>query len=237
MVATLEAIVLEVPSAAEAAAFWAELLGRPVVTGRDSLLVPGDAVQVGLRFISSETEQAGPRRLHLHLTSTSPQDQRDTVERIVQLGGEHIDTGQDPDDEFVVLADPGGNEICVIEPGNNFLAGTGYLGEITCEGSRAAGFFWRDALDWPLVWDHEQQTAIQSPLGGTKLSWDGPPAPKQGRSRQRFDLVAAEPTEEAERLVALGATVLSRTDDGFELADVDAHEFGLARFSQSAPAG
>ena len=45
-----------------------------------------------------------------------------------------------------MLADPGGNELCVIEPSNNFLAGTGYLGEVTCDGTRAAGLFWRDAL-------------------------------------------------------------------------------------------
>ena len=71
-----------------------------------------------------------------------------------------------------MLADPAGNELCVIEPGNNFLAGTGRLGEVTCDGTRTVGLFWRDALAWPLVWDHRLQTAIQSPLGGTKISWD-----------------------------------------------------------------
>jgi hypothetical protein len=125
----------------------------------------------------------------------------------LRLGGRRIDVGQGPDDKHVVLADPGGNELCVIEPGNNYLAGTGYLGEVTCDGTRDVGLFWRDALGWPLVWDRNEQTAVQSPLGGTKISWDswgGPPVePKNGRNRQRFDLATADPANEAQRLVSL----------------------------------
>ena len=117
------------------------------------------------------------------------------------------------------------------EPGNNYLAGTGYLGEVTCDGTRDVGLFWRDALGWPLVWDENEQTAVQSPLGGTKISWDswgGPPVErKTGRNRQRFDLVTVGPTGEAERLVSLGATRLSDLPDGIELADPDSNEFTL----------
>jgi catechol 2,3-dioxygenase-like lactoylglutathione lyase family enzyme len=227
MVARIEAVALEVGDAEDVAAFWAELLGRRPVVQRGAVLLPGDAQQVGLRFVTSDTEQVGPRRMHLHLTSTSLDDQLATVEKVLRLGGRHLDVGQDPDDEFVVLADPGGNEMCVIEPGNSFLAGTGYLGEITCEGSRQLGLFWHEALAWPLVWDHEEETAIQSPRGGTKVSWGGDPAPHNGRSRQRFDLVCDEPMAEAERLVTLGATVLAHTDEVVELADVDGNEFAL----------
>jgi hypothetical protein len=133
--------------------------------------------------------------------------------------------GQGPDDTHVVLADPGGNELCVIEPGNNYLAGTGFLGEVSCDGTRDVGLFWRDALGWPLVWDQDEETAIQSPDGGTKLSWGGPPvAPKHGRNRQRFDLAAPDVPAEVRRLVALGATVLGDPDDGVELADPDGNE-------------
>ena len=68
-------------------------------------------------------------------------------------------------------------------------------------------------LGWPLVWDENEQTAVQSPLGGTKISWDawgGPEVePKKGRNRQRFDLVSADPASEAERLISLGAIRLT----------------------------
>jgi len=50
---------------------------------------------------------------------------------------------------------------------------------------------------------------------------------KTGRNRQRFDLVTAGPTSEAERLVSLGATRLSDLPDGIELADPDSNEFRL----------
>ena len=228
----LEAVRFDVADALAAAAFWAALLDREVRTESGGALVPGDKTQVGLRFVTSRTEQVGRPRLHLHLTSSSLEHQRRTVETALRLGGRHIDVGQAPDATHVVLADPGGNELCVIEPGNNYLAGTGYLGEVTCDGSRNVGIFWRDALGWPLVWDKNEQTAVQSPLGGTKISWDlwggGPPVERSsGRNRQLFDLVTADPFSETERLVSLGAIRLSELSDGVEMADPDGNEFGL----------
>jgi hypothetical protein len=227
----LEAVAFDVADVAAVAAFWTGLLEREVVPESDGAFLPGDNTQVGLRFVTSDTEQVGPRRMHLHLTSSSLEHQQRTVEMALRLGGRPIDVGQGVDDKHVVLADPGGNELCVIEPGNKYLAGTGYLGEVTCDGSRNVGLFWRDALGWPLVWDHREQTAVQSPFGGTKISWDswgGPPVDRtKGETRQRFDLVAADPTGEAERLVSLGATRLSDLADGVELADPDGNRFGL----------
>ena len=224
----LEAVTFEVADASAVAAFWAKLLDRDVLEERSGALVPGNETQVGLRFVTSDTEQLGPRRLHLHLTSSSPEDQQRTVETALHLGGRHLDVGQARDADYVVLADPGGNELCVIGPDNNFLAGTGYLGEVTCDGSRDVGLFWRDALAWPLVWDENQETAVQSPLGGTKVSWSGQSVvPKHGRNRQRFDLVTTDPRSEAERLLAFGATHRADLLDGVELADPDGIEFRL----------
>jgi hypothetical protein len=224
----LEAVTFDVVDASAAATFWSELLGRGVIAEPGGALVPGDETQVGLRFVGSDTDQVGPPRLHLHLTSSSPEDQRRTVETVLSLGGQHLDVGQAPDAEYVVMADPGRNALCVIDPDNRFLAGTGRLGEVTCDGTRDVGLFWREALGWSLVWDENQETSIQSPLGGTKVSWGGPPVePKHGRNRQRFDLVATDPAYEVERLLTLGA--IRRTDlvDGVELADPDGNEFSL----------
>ncbi|MFF0343645.1 VOC family protein [Kribbella sp. NPDC004875] len=227
MALRLEAVVFDVADSAAVADFWAGMLGREVVMEPDGALVPGNETQVGLRFVTSDSLQVGPRQLHLHLTSTSLEDQQRTVETALRLGGRHLDVGQGPDESFVVLADPGGNELCVIEPGNNWLAGTGYLGEVTCNGTRDVGLFWRDALGWPLVLDENEQTAVQSPLGGTKISWDAWDRSKNARNRQRFDLVAADPANEAERLVALGATRLADHANHLELADPNGHEFSL----------
>ena len=127
-----------------------------------------------------------------------------------------------------MLADPDGNEFCVVEPGNNFLAGTGVVGALSSDGTQAVGYFWSKALDWPLVWDQDEETAIQSPHGGTKVAWGGPPLdPKHGPNRQHFELgVDADPQAHAERLLALGAVRLEAGEDGsVVLADPDGNEF------------
>jgi catechol 2,3-dioxygenase-like lactoylglutathione lyase family enzyme len=103
-----------------------------------------------------------------------------------------------------VLADPEGNEFCVIEPGNNYLAGTGFLGELACDGSRATGLFWSAALGWPLIWDQNEETAIQSPAGGTKIGFGGPPvAPRTDDERMLFEIDG-----DLDRLLTLGATLV-----------------------------
>jgi predicted enzyme related to lactoylglutathione lyase len=165
----------------------------------------------------------------LHLTSGDHADQQHTVATALGLGARHLDVGQRPEEGHVVLADPEGNELCVIEPGNAYLAGCGFLGEIACDGTREVGLFWSEALGWPLVWDQDQETAIQSPHGGTKVAWGGPPLEhEQGRNRQRFELAPTDGDQAAEvdRLVALGATLRGPREDGtVTLSDPDGNEF------------
>jgi hypothetical protein len=211
------------------AAFWAGMLDRGIVREAGGTLLPGDDTQVGLRFVEAATEEgSGPNPVHLHLTSSDIEDQQQTIEKALKLGGRII--RQHPDEGHVVMADPGRNEFCVIEPANNFLAGCGFLGEVTCEGTREVGLFWSEALGWPLVWDQGQQTAIQSPIGGTKISWDVRPGPPTyGSKRQRLHLAASDRAVEVARLVALGATELGDWDDRIVLADPDGSEFSVSR--------
>ncbi|MEO3745892.1 VOC family protein [Plantactinospora sp. B5E13] len=233
MPSRLLALTLDAHDPDRLARFWADLLGRKVVEDGGGALLPGDDTQVGLRFVRSATEKVGLDRVHLHLTSDRDDDQERTVARVLELGGAHLDVGQLPEEGHIVLADPEGNELCVIEAGNNYLAGCGFLGELACDGTRAVGLFWSEALGWPLVWEHDEETAIQSPHGGTKVAWGGPPvAPKTGRNRQRFDLVpdGGDQRAEVDRLVSLGATRLEVDEDGtIVLADPDGNEFSVRR--------
>ncbi len=234
MTSWLLALTFDAHNPARLADFWAGVLGRTVIDDdRGALLLRGSQTQVGLRFAPSRTEKTGPNRVHPHLTSASPDGQRDTVFSALALGAVHLDVGQHPDEGHVVLADPEGNEFCVIEPHNSYLAGCGFLGELACDGTRRTGLFWAAALGWPLVWEEGQETAVQSPEGGTKVAWGGPPVtPKHARNRQRFDLtpVDGDLTAEVERLVSLGAAQLDSTGDGcVELADPDGNEFCLAQ--------
>jgi catechol 2,3-dioxygenase-like lactoylglutathione lyase family enzyme len=229
MLSRLLAVTFDAHEVARLAQFWAGVLGREVVKDAGGALLPGEDAQLSLRFVASDAEKAGPNRMHLHLTSAGAADQQDTVATALGLGARHLDVGQRPEEGHIVLADPDGNEFCVIEPGNAFLAGCGFLGELACEGTRDVGLFWSKALGWPLVWDQNQETAIQSPHGGTKIAWGGPPvAPKEAPNRQRFELAPAGSHRRAEidRLVSLGATRLETSADGAEvLADPDGNEF------------
>lgn len=230
MSSELVAVTFDAHEPATTAAFWAALLGRDVIDEDGAILLPGDETQVGLRFVPGATERSGPNQLHLHVTSTSADDQQHTVDTAIGLGARHLDVGQLPEEGHVVLADPNGDEFCVIGPDSSFLEGCGRLGEVACDGTRDLGLFWHRALGWPLVWDRDEETAVQSPRGGTKIAWGGPPlALKPPTSRQRFDLATLDLPAEVERLVALGATELASYASGVALTDPDGNEFQVTR--------
>jgi catechol 2,3-dioxygenase-like lactoylglutathione lyase family enzyme len=227
----LLAVTFEADDPAGPARFWAGLLGREVIEDTGGVLLPGGDAQLGLRFVPGRAGQLGANRMHLHLTSADLDDQRHTVATAVRLGGRHVDVGQRPEEAHVVLADPAGYEFCVIEPGNGYLAGCGPLGELTCAGTRQVGLFWSKALGWPLVWDRGEQTAIQSPRGGTKVAWDAwdstPVSPKAEPNRQRFELLPdGDQRAAVDALISLGAARLDALNDGtVVLADPDGNEF------------
>jgi predicted enzyme related to lactoylglutathione lyase len=214
--------------------FWSGLLGWELIDDPDEgvLLLPKDDTGFRLRFRPTEQPKVAQNRMHFDLTSSSLEQQQETVARALALGGQHIDIGQNQEDAHVVLADPEGNEFCVIEPGNNFLAECGFIGALASDGTQAVGYFWSQALEWPLVWDQDQETAIRSPHGGPKITWGGPPLmPKTGQERLHYDLAppaGGDQQAEVERLLALGAT---RIDIGqgevswVVLADPDGNEF------------
>lgn len=223
----LRSVAFEAREPARVAEFWAALLGRRGEQDQYGVLLAGDETQVGLRFVHGSASCQG-RQLHLHLTSARPADQQATVAKALDLGGAHLDVGQRPVEAHIVLADPEGNPFCVIEAGNSYLAGCGFLGEVACDGTRSVGHFWQEALGWRLVWDQDEETAIQSPLGGTKVAWGGPPVvDKVGRNQQWFDLVATngEVAREVERLVSLGARRLDGRGATVQMVDPDDNEF------------
>ncbi|MFD7994890.1 VOC family protein [Streptomyces mexicanus] len=234
MTSQLFAICFNATRPADLARFWSGVLGwKPADDPDDGItILPPDTAGFRIRFLPSQEPKVGQNRAHFDLTSSSLEDQQQIVARALELGGKHLDVGQLPEEKHVVLADPDGNEFCVIEPGNTFLADTGVIGALACDGTQEVGYFWSRALRWPLVWDQDQETAIQSPDGGTKITWGGPPvAPKTGTNRLYFELAlpaGADADAELDRLLALGAT---RTDAGggaggrTMLLDPDGNEF------------
>jgi hypothetical protein len=229
----LESVSFDAMEPTRLAAFWAELLQRDAYADEEGgVLLPGDATQIGLRFAPNPQPKDRLNRIHLHLTSDHEGDQQATVTEAVRLGARHLDVGQRPEELHIVLADPEGNEFCVIEAGNRYLADCGFLGEAACDGTRDVGLFWSAALSWPLVWDQDEETAIQSPAGGTKVAWGGPPVTPPAEGRQHFVLAAVDASLEAEvdRLVSLGATRLGPAEwDAVALSDPDGNRFVVRR--------
>ncbi|MET7877957.1 VOC family protein [Micromonospora profundi] len=98
-------------------AFWSAALGYEVLQGDDgsaklwpSGQPPGAAPTVWLQ--GSGTAKRGKNRLHLDLVADS--DPQTEVRRLVGLGARPVDVGQTGAEGFTVLADPEGNEFCVL---------------------------------------------------------------------------------------------------------------------------
>lgn len=234
MTSRLVALCFDANDPLRLARFWADALRWELdVENDDEIgLVPTDHTEFGLLFARVQESKVGKNRLHLDLTTTSIDDQKETVARLTGLGARPIDIGQGPDDRHVVLADPEGNEFCVIEPDNSFLAGCERLGSITCDGSPEVGYFWSAALGWPLVWDQDDETAIRAPDGtGPFITWGPPIVPKMDKNRLHLDIAPPDHVDqqaEVDRLAALGAT---RVDIGqgdvswVVMTDPDGNEF------------
>jgi catechol 2,3-dioxygenase-like lactoylglutathione lyase family enzyme len=99
------------------ARFWSEALGYRVDRddGNVHLVPPAgsapEALTVWLQ--ASADPKRDKNRNHPDLVA-SDGDVEAEVERLVALGARHVDVGQTPDDPFVVLADPEGNEFCIL---------------------------------------------------------------------------------------------------------------------------
>jgi hypothetical protein len=107
------------------AAFWQEALGWRRAFGDENevVLEPPEGVAPDLLFLRVPEEKAGKNRLHLDLR---PLDQAAEVARLEDLGARRADVGQGPEVSWVVLADPDGNEFCVLRalaPGDRTYEG------------------------------------------------------------------------------------------------------------------
>ena len=203
MPSSLHSLTFEAADPARLAAFWGDLLDREV----DGATLPATDTAIEIRFLHADEPKVEPNQMHFDTTTTSWEHQEATVAKAISLGGAHLDFDLPPDEQHVPLQDPEGNEFCLIEPTNNFLKDTARIGAYSSDGSQAVGYFWSAALDWPLVWDQDEETAIQSPLGGSKISWGGPPLDvRTTRTRLHFNLQPdGEHLMELDRLVSLGA--------------------------------
>ncbi|MFH8629033.1 VOC family protein [Streptomyces lydicus] len=108
----INALIIDATDPEGLAAFWSELLGRPVVgrTGPYVWLRREDGL--GLGFQQTAEPKSGKNRMHFDITSADPAAEQQRVEA---LGGRRLE--QYADGGFLVMADPEGNEFCILPEG------------------------------------------------------------------------------------------------------------------------
>jgi len=109
---SIQCLTVDAADPAALAAFWASLLGATVHAEEDGdVWIELHAGGPDILFIASADERAGKNRLHLDLR---PDDRDAEVARAVSLGARAVDIGQTGEESWVVLADPEGNEFCIL---------------------------------------------------------------------------------------------------------------------------
>ncbi|MEV0431079.1 VOC family protein [Micromonospora sp. NPDC050495] len=107
-----ENLTVDAQDPSRLAHWWAEALGYQVISDKP------DEVEIrrtpdslpGIVFVPVAQPKEGKSRLHIDLR---PADLEAEVERLVDMGARHVDIGQGSV-EWTVLADPEGNEFCVL---------------------------------------------------------------------------------------------------------------------------
>ena len=106
-------LAIDCRDAERLAAFWCEALGYKIDSAEEDgvSIVSGDGSAWGIDFLVVPDDKVVKNRLHLDLR---PDNQEAEVQRLLDLGATRVDVGQGDDVSWVVLADPEGNEFCVL---------------------------------------------------------------------------------------------------------------------------
>ena len=179
-----------------------------------------------------EPKTATKNRVHLDLATTSAAHQAELVARLQALGATPADVGQG-DVPWTVLADPEGNEFCVLEP-REIYRDTGPIAAVVvdCADPRAMARFWGEAMDWTLHEVTDDHAVLRSAEGvGPYLEFLRTPGVKTVPDRVHLDLLpypGDDKAAEVARLRALGATDLDLGQGDVPwtcLADPEGNEF------------
>ncbi|MFG3028879.1 VOC family protein [Streptomyces sp. NPDC048253] len=221
--------------------FWAGALGwsaySPGVTtyvGPAGGLVWPDPVALGIDVVPvPEPKTTTKNRVHLDLATTSLAHQAELVVRLKELGATTVHVGQG-DVPWTVLADPEGNEFCVLEP-REIYRDTGPIATVVvdCVDPRAMARFWGEATDWTVhdVTDDHASLRSAKGAGGPYLEFLRTPGVKTVPDRVHLDLLpypGDDKAAEVDRLRALGATDLDLGQGDVPwtcLTDPEGHEF------------
>jgi predicted enzyme related to lactoylglutathione lyase len=207
-------VVIDAADPAALARWWAEALGWAITFEAPEHVAvepPGqDGLGVPLVFVPVADPKVTKNRVHLDLRSADADDQAAQVARLTGLGARPADIGQG-DVPWVVLADPEGNELCVLDPRAEY-AGTGPVAAIVLDAAdpAAQARFWTEATGWPPAPPSGTAVSLRAASGtGPFLELLEVPEPKRVKNRLHLDVApyrGDDHAAEVARLRALGAT-------------------------------
>jgi hypothetical protein len=124
MVSRFTELVVDCRDPWRLAAFWRAVLGFEVIDERPDLVEIGswEPTPAAVRerqgaptivFVRVPEGKVGKNRLHLDV-SPADRSHQEEVDRLVALGARPVDVGQGEGRSWQVLADPEGNEFCVL---------------------------------------------------------------------------------------------------------------------------
>lgn len=95
--------------------FWCAVLGWRVVEEDDDVvsIAASDGSSPSIDVVPVPEAKAVKNRLHLDLRADGVTTAEE-LERLLALGAQRVDVGQNPDVSWVVLSDPEGNEFCLL---------------------------------------------------------------------------------------------------------------------------
>jgi catechol 2,3-dioxygenase-like lactoylglutathione lyase family enzyme len=119
MACRISELVIKCRDPQRLAAFWCEVLGFRVLNtdyGAVAAIPPEGfgGLQPTLIFIPTPEPRTGNVRLHFDVNATD-RDQEGELERLLNLGARPADVGQTGEEPWRVLADPEGNEFCLLD--------------------------------------------------------------------------------------------------------------------------
>lgn len=119
MAARITELIIPCLDAEALAAFWCEVLGFVVLDIDDGAVEIGPregfgGLQPTLIFSPTTEPKMGQMRMHFDINATD-RDQDAELERLLKLGARPADVGQTGDESWHVLADPEGNEFCLLK--------------------------------------------------------------------------------------------------------------------------
>jgi predicted enzyme related to lactoylglutathione lyase len=117
MAVAVHHIVIDTHDLPRLARFWAAVLDWQILSEQDREIVVGPEIDapVGLCFMPVTDEKSVKNRIHLDL-NPGADDREAEIQRILALGARRVDVGQTGEESWTVLADPEGNEFCVVRP-------------------------------------------------------------------------------------------------------------------------